>query len=684
MKKLNLLISFLFLIILTYGQQGQPGNGARLYAGSSGVSESRVNTIVDNSIQVLVDSLKKGGAGADNSFMYGNNEMVILNPYKFTYDSTYKGQLHCHSRYSAVTNQGSDGEWSKDSVALIYRQQGYRFLSITDHNDPGHALTTSPSNPGLLYIQGSECDANAAMTHINAINITKLTTTSQIQTLFNEINLDGGIPVYNHPKLGDYYTPTTFSQLPLTGPYLQDMFTQGVNTENFWDAALNKYKTVFGIAVDDYHNNTEGYFNTGWIVIHANTLSIATVMDALRTGNFYSSTGANVTVSVNKRDVIATTDSLSTIEFIGKGGTILQTISSAKVDTYSIVGDEKYVRVRITRDFDSKKAWSNPVFISPVPANYLANVAMTDSVQSPWKEKFMTFVNKNDFVSWLTFTGTYKDVMTYHRSLFRCLSHYYLCTVDVANDYLSWDYATLGKYPKVGDIIRFVSGTLPGATPALVANRAYFVAAIKPGLDGIKISNSPSGTVAGQLDPIDLTSTGTSVYYKVQRNGYADSLVQSGTTITIYVASDTTIRISDNTFALSSDKVYDFEWYYNSQTGNNDLTADANNPQGERRLDCKQGYYLLPINAALGTAASGSNAACTWNVYEGAVAKFDATHIPSFGTSKVLSNKRPQLNFVNKKSDLSVRILSVGGDTNKPKYLQLQMYLVPVFKYAIP
>ena len=73
-------------------------------------------------------------------------------------------------------------------------------------------------------------------------------------------------------------------------------------------------------------------------------------------------------------------------EFIGKGGKILKKLENAVSGTYRIVGDEIYVRARITRICPEmrnihgggigrrRSAWTNPLYINHKKTNWFYKI----------------------------------------------------------------------------------------------------------------------------------------------------------------------------------------------------------------------------------------------------------------------------------------------------------------------
>jgi hypothetical protein len=148
--------------------------------------------------------------------------------------------------------------------------------------------------------------------------------------------------------------------------------TSCVYAENKWDTILSKYIKSYATAVDDCHNVSIATFNKGWVHVFADNLTLESIVESLKRGNFYASTGPSLSVLLSKRTITATTDSLSTITWIGSGGSTLRSTSNATTDSYTIIGNEVYVRIKITRNSDSKNAWSNPIYVYLAPTSELS------------------------------------------------------------------------------------------------------------------------------------------------------------------------------------------------------------------------------------------------------------------------------------------------------------------------
>jgi hypothetical protein len=104
------------------------------------------------------------------------------------------------------------------------------------------------------------------------------------------------------------------------------------------------------------------------VVVRAERLEAKALLAALERGDFYASTGVELSdYQADAKAVTVTvkpnTYSKYRIQFIGNGGKLLQE-SLASPATYAIRGDEGYVRARIVES-NGMMAWTQPVRVSP-------------------------------------------------------------------------------------------------------------------------------------------------------------------------------------------------------------------------------------------------------------------------------------------------------------------------------
>lgn len=313
----------------------------------------------------------------------------------------FRGNTHAHT-----TN--SDGDSPPDSVARWYRDAKYSFLFITDHEsitDPA-SLNAKFAVPGeFLLIAGEEVTqivadpadtASRLQAHLNALGLRSVVTRLGVNGVARgisvkatyarniaEIRAAGGIAQVNHPNFRWSVRLDDLTELP--DSTLLEIWNAhpGVNnlggvdsagrvalsTEALWDSLLTRGKVVFGVADDDSHSfrapgaDSHALTRPGraWIMVRADTLTEPALLRAIGRGDFYASTGVELDeLTANARRVTVAVrpvgDSRYTIEFIGVGGRVVASVHGPRA-VYRIVGDEGYIRVRIT-DSNGRKAWT--------------------------------------------------------------------------------------------------------------------------------------------------------------------------------------------------------------------------------------------------------------------------------------------------------------------------------------
>ncbi len=299
----------------------------------------------------------------------------------------YKGNTHTHTL-------NSDGDSPPDDVVKWYRGRGYQFVVITDHE---YITNVRPLNDmfgkedSFLVISGQEVtdSFDRKPLHMNAIGISKVVMPNKlpgaVETLqknINDIRAGGGIAQINHPNFGwalnaeQLIKLENYSLLEIYNghPLVNNQGGGGSpSAEAIWDAILSSGKAVFGIADDDSHyfkrigDPTAPTPGHGWVYVRATELTEASIVNGLRTGNFYASTGVELAdYQADERQVVVTikeqTNSRYRIQFIGKGGKILSETNAGNA-TYRITGSEGYVRAKVFES-NGKMAWTQPVFVS--------------------------------------------------------------------------------------------------------------------------------------------------------------------------------------------------------------------------------------------------------------------------------------------------------------------------------
>ena len=296
----------------------------------------------------------------------------------------FKGNTHTHT-------VNSDGDSTPDEVVRWYREHGYHFLVLTDHNyltsvDGLNALHGATDK--FLVIPGEEVTSTVASkpVHVNGLGLDRAVPAPKAASIFEALqqSVDGirganGVPHVNHPNFGWALTADDLSRLERTRlfevynghPQVNNEGGGGVpSLEETWDRVLSSGRLMYGVAVDDAHHfkrpgdpSASGP-GRGWIFVRTGRLDPKAIVEALDRGEFYSSTGVELseyaaTASGVALKIRPTAFSKYRVQFIGRGGRILSEQLEASA-SYTFKGDEGYVRARIIES-NGDAAWTQPV-----------------------------------------------------------------------------------------------------------------------------------------------------------------------------------------------------------------------------------------------------------------------------------------------------------------------------------
>jgi hypothetical protein len=138
---------------------------------------------------------------------------------------------------------------------------------------------------------------------------------------------------------------------------------------DLWDELLSRNRRVWGIASDDFHHRSR--YGGGFIMVLAKEKSPSSIIEALKAGSFYASSGIllkDIEAIDNRTISLAAASSRvpgTRFRFIGKGGKVLKEETTTKPElsvSYTLKGDEGYVRVEAARE-DGAMAWTQPFWI---------------------------------------------------------------------------------------------------------------------------------------------------------------------------------------------------------------------------------------------------------------------------------------------------------------------------------
>ncbi len=296
----------------------------------------------------------------------------------------FKGVTHTHAR-------PGETDTTVQAAAMWYKENGYRFLVITDHDTVVFpSAFTELADSSFLPIPGEEITAvgGGIDVEISGLNIrsavprvTDGSVAAALSRSIASVRKQGGVPVCNHPNY--QWRLGAMDLAAGKDCRLFELFVgfPGVNNEGdslhpgleqAWDSLLTAGKRLYAVASDDAH--VYGRFSPdlpnpgrGWVAVLARRLDAAEIMANLEAGLFYSSTGVEIErLRVSSSQIEITVrdagDSRFVTEFIGPAGRVLKWTADNPA-AYTLSGPVPYVRARVT-DEQGRRAWIQPVFVN--------------------------------------------------------------------------------------------------------------------------------------------------------------------------------------------------------------------------------------------------------------------------------------------------------------------------------
>lgn len=297
----------------------------------------------------------------------------------------YKGNTHTHTL-------NSDGDSTPDEVTKWYREHGYQFLVLSDHNvltNVDGLNAVHGAREQFLLIKGEEVTDRFGdkPIHVNGLDVSTevvprhgSSVSDVTQHAVDAIRQANGIPHVNHPNFG--WAMTTDDLKAIRNDMLFEIYNghPSVNNiggggvpgmEEVWDRMLTSGRLIYGLADDDAHvfkqpgNPDVPGPGRGWVFVRADRLAARPIVEALDHGEFYASTGVElsdyqVTATAITITVKASLFSKYRVQFIGTGGSILSEVTSNPA-VYTFTGKEPYIRAKVIES-NGRLAWTQPVW----------------------------------------------------------------------------------------------------------------------------------------------------------------------------------------------------------------------------------------------------------------------------------------------------------------------------------
>jgi len=292
----------------------------------------------------------------------------------------WKGNTHTHTA-------NTDGDSSPIDVARFYREQGYQFLVLSDHDSltgvdalnglfatgetsagdrpivplhpflliPGEEVTASFSSKDAPGAAARVADPERKAIHLTALGVRRViapqrgsSVADTLQKNVDAVRAAGAVPIVNHPNFLWSLTADDIRGLrnaPLFEVFNGHMQTNNLggggapSVEEIWDAVLSAGALVYGVASDDAHffkvptlPSVVAAPGRGWVMVRSDRLTAEAIVAALERGDFYASTGVELSdVAVSDRSlslkIAARSRSRYRVLFIGRGGRVLKDVA---------------------------------------------------------------------------------------------------------------------------------------------------------------------------------------------------------------------------------------------------------------------------------------------------------------------------------------------------------------------
>lgn len=277
----------------------------------------------------------------------------------------FKGNLHTHTTLS-------DGVHTPDEALQEYADHGYDFIALTDHWKVGAERRFG----NLLVLPGVEYDFtfDTQALHLVALMPDARCGDGIVRGMSHEevirrVNDCGGVPIAAHPAWS-LNTPDFLASLD--GVEISEVYNtlsdEPINARRgdsaqILDVTAANGKLFRHAAADDAHFYV-GEQCRSYIMLQADELSVAGVLEALRAGRFYATQGPKFlgaelvgnTLTVRTSPVSLCTFSSNKYWVAGR----CRTGRDMTENVYEIQPGEKFIRCEIA-DEQGNRAWLSPI-----------------------------------------------------------------------------------------------------------------------------------------------------------------------------------------------------------------------------------------------------------------------------------------------------------------------------------
>jgi len=276
-----------------------------------------------------------------------------------------------------------------EEVCRRYQAEGYDFIALTDHFvglfDYPISDTSAFRHEKFTTLIGAELHTgemeNGYLWHILGIGLPLDFTPPDAPSFRSKKGSESGASIAQRARDAGAFVAIAhphWSGLSeadarsITAAHAVEIYNHGCVVDNdrgegflTLEHLLNRSRHLNLIATDDAHFNIPDHFG-GWVMVKAEENSPEALLAALKAGEYYASTGPQITdIRIYNDSVEVDCSSAVTIILQGQG-TSMETLHGVSMTTArlsrELLADSPWIRVTVI-DRAGKRAWSNPVWI---------------------------------------------------------------------------------------------------------------------------------------------------------------------------------------------------------------------------------------------------------------------------------------------------------------------------------
>lgn len=287
----------------------------------------------------------------------------------------YKGNLHTHSTRS-------DGRLTPEQVCATYRELGYDFLSMTDHFLKQYQFpitdTSALRAPDFTTLIGAELHTGQTeggeLWHILAVGLpldfaqpapNETAPEMAVRALASGAFVAAAHPAWYNLSESDIRSLGDIDAIEVYNG-IADGHNDRADSWHIMDTLTSRGYRYSACATDDAHFDPKlNDVGRGWVWVRAEALTPEALIDGLKAGWYYSSTGPQIfDIHLQARGRMTVRCSPASSIYVSGAGSVFRHQHGAGLMSAEFeLGNFKSPYCRVTvRSADGGRAWSNPIW----------------------------------------------------------------------------------------------------------------------------------------------------------------------------------------------------------------------------------------------------------------------------------------------------------------------------------